>query len=381
MKTSEQKRILMVISRFPPVVGGAERQCLNLSRFLAKEGNKITVATEKLPGLESREIVDGVLVLRLPAYPRSVRFLANLNFWANLKWFFLTKFSEFDIVHCHVATASAFFGAILAKIFGKVSIVKFTGSGITGEVTTSRVSFFGRLKLKVLDMFTDIVVCTDSKIKDELITIGYKKDKIRVMPNGVDSEYFKPAETIKTDVPKILFVGRLEDVKNIPALLKAFKIVITQVRAELNIIGGGSKKDELIGITTELNIQENVKFHGEKTNIKDYLCSCDVFVLPSFAEGVSNSLLEAMSCGLAVIASRVGGSIDLIEDGENGYLFEPQNPAELSEKLLKLLKDADLRKIFGVKAREKIIHGYSIESVGFDYLKLYDELLSLRGKA
>ncbi|MCB4790825.1 MAG: glycosyltransferase family 4 protein [Elusimicrobia bacterium] len=372
----DPKRILMVISRFPPVVGGAERQCLNLSLSLASLGHKITVVTERLQGLKKREDIDGVQVLRLSAFPNDVRVLANLIFWANLKWFFIRKSNNFDIVHSHVATASAFFGSILAKLFGKPSIVKFTGSGITGEVTTSKASFFGKLKLKILDIFTDVVVCTDVKIKTELMSIGYQEEKIRVLPNGVDTGYFAPEQEKRSNnVPKVLFVGRLEDVKNVPALLKAWKTVISKANAELFIVGGGSKKDELIHLTEKLGINNRVKFLGEQKDIRSHLVSSDIFVLPSFAEGVSNSLLEALSCGLAVIASRVGGSVGLIKDGETGYLFDPKNHNELADKLERLLKDPVLRKNMGQKARENIVKNYSIESIRDKYIKLYDELV------
>jgi glycosyltransferase involved in cell wall biosynthesis len=349
---------------------------LNLSRSLAALGHEITVVTERLPGLKAREDIDGVRVLRLPAYPNNIRVLANFVFLVNLIWFFLKQAGDFDFVHSHVATASAFFGSILAKVFGKPSIVKFTGSGITGEVTTSTASIFGRIKLIILDIFTDLVVCTDKKIKTELINVGYKESKIQVVPNGVDIELFAPQiKKIISGPVKVLFVGRLEEVKNIPALLNAWKAVIAKERAELTIVGGGSKKVELILLAGKLGINNSVKFVGEQKDIKSYLVASDIFVLPSFAEGVSNSLLEALACGLAVIASRVGGSIDLIKNGESGYLFEPNDHAGLAQKLINLAQDSDLRRSFGLKARENISKNYSIESIRAKYIKLYDELL------
>jgi glycosyltransferase involved in cell wall biosynthesis len=125
-----------------------------------------------------------------------------------------------------------------------------------------------------------------------------------------------------------------------------------------------------------LNIEERVIFVGKVSpeEIHFYHQLADVFVLPSLAEGISNSLLEAMSCGLAVVATRIGGNEEVIEDNVDGLLFPPGDTLELSKKLERLLLDGDLREHLGEKAREKMGKRYSFPLIASRYRELYNKL-------
>jgi glycosyltransferase involved in cell wall biosynthesis len=125
----------------------------------------------------------------------------------------------------------------------------------------------------------------------------------------------------------------------------------------------------------KLDIADNVHFIGQVANVDEFYQLSDIFVLPSYAEGMPNALLEAMACGLPVIASRIGGVVDVVEEGKTGILFESGNVAELSSALKRLLEDGALRRKLGAEARKTIIEKFSIDKVVYEYIGLYKKLL------
>lgn len=126
-------------------------------------------------------------------------------------------------------------------------------------------------------------------------------------------------------------------------------------------------------------MSERVIFLGHQEDVRPYLQASDVFALPSLAEGMANSLLEAMATGLPCVGTRVGGIVDLIVDGISGLLVEPGDAHRLAEAILRLLQDPDLATNLGVAARRTVERGYSIEQVAEQYVKLYQEMLNGAG--
>jgi glycosyltransferase involved in cell wall biosynthesis len=128
----------------------------------------------------------------------------------------------------------------------------------------------------------------------------------------------------------------------------------------------------------DLKITNKVIFHGENTDPYAFLLSSSVFVLPSRSEGLPNVLLEAMSCGLPVIASNVGGNLDLIQSGKNGILFEEGNYEQLSSAIETILDNKQLKEKLGKNARQAIVKDYSMEITVSKYIELYTSLLTLK---
>jgi len=144
----------------------------------------------------------------------------------------------------------------------------------------------------------------------------------------------------------------------------------------LLLLGEGpyEEKNKLTALRDELGLSGLVRFAGKVSNVKEYYDMSDIFVLPSISEGLSNALLEAMSSGMAVVASNVGGNKEIIEDKKNGLLFEVGDKQDLAEKLSVLCNDKSLREELGVNARNKILKDYSIDIVTEKYIRLYNEI-------
>lgn len=215
--------------------------------------------------------------------------------------------------------------------------------------------------------------------------------KIRQICNGVDTELFFPAGSTKPIIAGcpfhepgrlILFgtVGRMQGVKDQLNLAKAFVRLLeirpeAKARARLVMVGEGPLREASRSELERAGVGELAWLPGERDDIPDILRGLDVFVLPSQAEGISNVILEAMACGLPVVATAVGGNPELVADGETGRLTPPQNPQALAETMAAYLDDPELLKLHGIQGRRRVLEEFSLDAMVARYLSVYDELL------
>jgi glycosyltransferase involved in cell wall biosynthesis len=193
---------------------------------------------------------------------------------------------------------------------------------------------------------------------------------IEVIPNGINSTNFYPGERELTPA-RLLFVGRLVYQKGGDILLDALAKVKDH-DWELSIVGDGPRRPDWENQADKLGIKDRVHFRGwlDKADLLKQYQKANIFVLPSRHEGMPNVVLEAMGCGLPVIATRIAGSEDLVLDGTTGYLINPDNPQELSEALLKLIDHREDIKRMGEAARARVVESFSWDSVADRYLTL-----------
>jgi glycosyltransferase involved in cell wall biosynthesis len=205
----------------------------------------------------------------------------------------------------------------------------------------------------------------------------------------VDVERFRPGGPRATDAagaaegagagrgPTLGTIGRLDPVKNQEALLEAFaRLRQRHAGLQLVIVGDGPLRGHLQSRARSLGVAGDVTFTGSRTDTPELLRSFDVFVLPSVNEGISNTILEAMACGVPVVASGVGGNPELVVDGACGSLYDPADPQTLQQAILPYLGDPALRERQGRAARERVVQNFSLHSMVGRYLALYDELLA-----
>ncbi|MEM1510271.1 MAG: glycosyltransferase family 4 protein [Thermofilaceae archaeon] len=242
----------------------------------------------------------------------------------------------------------------------------------------------------------DAVIALNETMKRALIEkAGVNRDKIFVVPNGVDVEFFKPGLRCDEVNAKyglegrrvVLFVGRVTHGKGVHILLEAVKILKDKYGlkdVKIVIVGplSGSFGDE--GST---NYVQRLRKYAIKNNIDAvftgsldqeelrYLYSCShVLVLPSYFEAFPMVLIEAMSSGLPVIGSKTGGIVDIVENGVNGYLFEKGSANELAEKLYLVLSDESLRRKLSINSRAIAESKYSWSIIAGKLLKIYSSL-------
>lgn len=227
-----------------------------------------------------------------------------------------------------------------------------------------------QLEEKIFRGADKIVVTTVSMAESVRNGYGIPEDKIRVIPNYVETELFKPQPKEKRLIPRLVSVGRFEEQKNYRVLIEA----IAPMNVEMIFVGDGSQRIDLEDAAR--GSTANIKFVGNIPNsqIADLLTTCDLFILPSKYEGHPKALLEAMSCGLPVVGTKVPGIIEVIVDGKNGVLSDP-NVQAIREAIHRLLADSDLRTRLGEAARKLVERNFSLDHVFNLEISLIDDLM------
>jgi sugar transferase (PEP-CTERM/EpsH1 system associated) len=216
-------------------------------------------------------------------------------------------------------------------------------------------------------------------------------ERIGVLRNGVDTSRFAPRPGERQENRRRLgfagneivvgTVARMVSIKDHATLLQAAEILAGRgVPVHLLLVGSGpelSRHQEFVAASPRLS--GRVTFVGSATDVPALLNAMDVFVLPSLSEGMSNTLLEAMASSLPVVATRVGGNPELIEDERSGWLFKPGDVADLAARLERLAMDSDLRHLMGQDARLRVVQHFSLEGMINGYRDLYLNLARKRG--
>jgi len=336
--------------------------CIFVHEFakrIHRAGVRVFVFT--IHGKADREVENnnGIPVLRI----RLNRFFIFPNLFKLL--IFFKAFKRADIVHVHAIDLFGSISALLAKFMRKPVVITVHRA----DVLPSDSLIFRLLRTIVLRS-VDRVIAVSNATRNLALSCGAPNNKVVVVYNAVDESIFHPRSKtlcrLKLNIPQnskvILSVGNLIPRKGFSYLIRAFPIILTKIpNAILIIIGDGPQRDELIRIVKNLKLEDKVIFTGRITT--DDLCSyygaADVFVLPSLHEGHAVVLLEAMSSGLPVVATNIGGNLETVSDGKNGYLVEPKNVDQLADAVVKILSN------------EKRTHEYGNAS-----LRIYKEKFS-----
>ena len=180
-------------------------------------------------------------------------------------------------------------------------------------------------------------------------------------------------------------VGRLETVKDQPNLVRAFIHLMPTVpkagdRLRLVIVGDGSLRAEIERLLAEAHVQDQVWLAGSRDEVPELLRSLDLFVLPSRAEGISNTILEAMACGLPVVATEVGGNAELVAEGETGQWVPANDPVALAAAIRSYVNDPDRMQAHGAAGRREVEVRFSLEAMVTAYRAVYDAVLKGRSR-
>jgi sugar transferase (PEP-CTERM/EpsH1 system associated) len=228
-------------------------------------------------------------------------------------------------------------------------------------------------------------------------TVGAMPNRINQIYNGVDSQRFHPRERTEdrgahlTNVPDGFFaentfvigsVGRMTDVKNFPRLVQAFLLLLNEVpgaqaQLRLIIVGDGKSRQPCLEMLRSAGAEALAWLPGERADIPQLMRTMDLFVLPSLGEGISNTILEAMSTGLPVVATSVGGNAELVAEGVTGMLVPPDEPGAMMRAILPYYRNPDLLASHGRAARQQIETSFSIEAMTQGYIRVYDKALGV----
>ena len=371
-------RVVMVSAGFHPYVGGAEKQALELSVALRGRGVGVKVLTRRLPGLPAAEAVRGVPVERL--WCAGEGWLNALTFMWSLSAWLVAHAGDYCAVHVHLAGSPALPAALLGPLLGKLVLIKLGGGRGIGELAASSRTMGGRLKLTLLSWLRPRFVAVTKDLAEECSQF-LGPVPVSVQPNGVDTARYHPVPSEeKKDLRRrlgwpeglgFLYVGRLAPEKQLDKFLSAWTQAAGGSSGFAAFVGDGPVGDRLRSLAQRSPLKERIFVLPSLEAIQDAYAAADVFVLPSVSEGLSNALLEAMSSGLAVLGSRVGGTAEAVEEGRTGLLFAPQDEAELAAKLKRFLDEPELAGRLGAAAREKAAAAFSLDRTAEAYERLY----------
>jgi glycosyltransferase involved in cell wall biosynthesis len=260
-----------------------------------------------------------------------------------------------------------------------------------------------RIAQRWMCRFADRVLVNATAIREWLVSDGYDADRISVIPNGIDLSRFEQAADgrlhadlgLTASTPLIGVVGRVSRKKGLEDFLAAAAIVAPRFPdARFLIIGqpsftprgdkitvDGTYEDALMALATQLGVRDRVVFTGFRSDVEQILPELAISLLPSLSEGLSNTLLESMAAGVAVIATRVGGSGEVVRDSENGLLVPPSDPRSLAEAISRLLDAPDFASRLGQAARKTIVDGYSMRQLVDRTSRFYESMLDRRTPA
>lgn len=378
------KGVVMLVNEFPPIpTGGAERQAERLAVYLKSNKWPVWVITRRIDGLPARQEYQGLEIIR----PLTTGFgkLKTITFVLGTLLSLWKLRSKYSILHAHLVFGPAFAAVVAARFLGKRVIVKLGNSGEFGDVQTSRGTLRGRLRLAILREWADIIIALDDSIYNEILSVGIDPKRIRRIPNGIDVGNFSPLQTRSeaknkfglADKIVLIYVGRLSPQKSLPTLLQALERSLPACPSfHLLLVGDGADRVALENQVQLLAISDHVTFLGNQPDVRPYLNAADLFVLPSTSEGISNSLLEAMSAGLACVVTTVGGNFDVLDQGRCGVLLSPGDVSAWSISLIELGNDPEKRKALGDAAQKHVTSHFDFSVVGSLYENLYTELLT-----
>ncbi|MFX0073693.1 MAG: glycosyltransferase family 4 protein [Candidatus Hermodarchaeota archaeon] len=359
MITDDNTMNILILSQvFPPKRGGVQTAAYNTAKFLSNYGHNVIVVTSKWAD-EKRKFhkMDNFLVYRFKSYNppeiKGITQISSLRF-NPIMLFKLPKIIKRHNIQLIHAQGRLFPISWLTTIMNKIvfkrpMFLNVQGRlevGISGKIE----NVFDQIITKhIYQKILKKIICVSNSLKERLIKLNIKEEKIIVIPNGVDINQFKKIPNSnffnnylngKRNYKKVIFVGRLDAQKGVEYLIRVIPDVIKEYNnVHFFILGNGNLENMLKRLTKELNIGEYVTFLDmiPLEKMVEFYSSADIFCLPSIHEGFPLSIAEALSIGLTIVASSTEGIPEAIIENKNGFLFPPRNIPELKKKLIKAL--------------------------------------------
>lgn len=373
-------KFLLVNYEYPPIGGGAATASRAIARNLVALGHGVTVLTSRFRGSSAHETEDGVAIRRvrcLRANPDRSNLFEMLTFVIAALFrlpFVLIKHRP-DAVIIFFSLPCGPLGLVAKLFYHLPYVVSLRGGDVPGLVTKLNATHKVLSPLRRLVLKNARAVVANSEGLRELSEAA-DPYPVRVIPNGVDPVMFQPGPARSTSSRpgqplRILFVGRFQKQKNLEFLLRQIARIGRRDFA-LDMVGDGPEKESLRKLADQLGIAESIRWHGwlSRAALPGVYQSVDCLVNPSSYEGMPNVVLEAMACGLPVIASKVSGHDVLVLSEETGFLFNLRDSDGLALALQRMF-DVDLRRRMGARARERVVADFSWRVVTENYLGLF----------
>jgi glycosyltransferase involved in cell wall biosynthesis len=392
--------VCFVTPEYFPISGGTGAYVYYLSHSLQKLGHNVHVVARDQQ--DSEKTINGIQVHYVKGVGNALTRYWRFARSASKRIRELNKQNGFDIIHSNLPlvpsfgvpkdSAKAIVCAVHSTWKGEAIVTKRDNPKELNpnEKSMLRFNFVLRSYEKKLMKRSDALIAVSKYTVNELTELyGINKNKIYVIYNGVDIERFKPRSNrielrrelgLDPDKKVVLFVGRLYHRKGLETLLKSVPLVLKEfsnVKFVISGTGFKQKEESLRNLAKELDIEDHVTFLGYVPDNKLPLLysASDIFVLPAIYENFPFAILEAQATGLPVISTNVGGIPEFLVDNENGFVIEPRDPIQLTQKVLTLLQNQRLAKEMGDLGRKLIEEKFDWRLITRQVIDLYHKLL------
>jgi L-malate glycosyltransferase len=351
--------LFCTLSYYPGITGGAERQARLQAEELVRRGHRVTVVCARTEDLSSGEI-NGVRIVRLRRINR--RRLFRISYMARLLVWLLRHAYHYDLLHVHLANLQADIAVAVAHRHKRPAYVKVACGGAVGEIQRFRP--MAKLTRWYGLRHADRVQVLSDEIGKELVAIGVPTERMIRIPNGIDLQEFRPLSAAarrrlrrQLELPEedviVMFVGRVVDYKGIQDLFDAWHR-LQREEARLVIVGATQEQ--------RIDAPQRSIVRGWVDDPLRYFQAADVFVHPSHADGMSNSVLEAMACGCALVATEHGATKGFLTAEKDALLVPVSDSIALSSALHRVVADGKLRERLAANARD-LVGRYDLRGV------------------
>jgi len=360
-----------------PTVGGSGILATRLGVELAKKGHEIHFITYQRPvAIQGYDIpnlkMHHVNVVEYPLFKYPPYTIALASEMARV-----SERENLDVINIHYALPHATAAQLAREKTGVPYVTTLHGSDVTILGSDPSYEPINTMSIESSDAVTTV---SHYMAEEARKTLGVKQE-IQVIPNFVDHEAFTPAPCHIIDNPRprgitLVHVSNFRPVKRVDDLVYCMCIITKKdPNAQLILVGDGPERHRIERLIDKLDLRKNIMVTGYRSDVAEVMNCADALVLSSESENAPLTILEAMSCGLPVIASNVGGIPEQITDGENGFLIPLKNPEKIAEAALKLGADEKLLAEMGAKARATVLQHFTKDKVLDQYLAVYESVL------
>ena len=369
----------MLTPSFLPLMGGMEVKIYEVSKGLVKRGHQVALLTiqreSKTPKYES---IHGIDVYRFK--------LTGL--FVLPKFLHLMATRKVNLIHIHFMWRTGLLCALVGRLLGKPTVLGLAGSDVYHPLIHPK--FLSPFYLKVVKTIINLLTTTSEDLKKRALKRGFPP-RIVAIPQGVDLERFnsntKGEETRRqlgvSKEPLVLSVAQLIPRKGLIYLIRAVPEVLKSVpNVKFIIAGEGPERPKLEEEIKHLGIENAVKLVGGAPYdmVPKFYAATDVFVLPTLYDAMPHAVYEAMAMEKPVVATRVGGIPEVIENGSDGLLVDSMKPDEIAKAIITLFKNRELATRLGKNALKKIKEGYTWEKIVQQYEQAYEEAMKIGGQ-
>ncbi|MEW5871967.1 MAG: glycosyltransferase family 4 protein [Chloroflexota bacterium] len=378
-------RILVIIHEYPPLGGGGGHVARDICRGLAKLGHEVHVLTAHFKGLPYQEDAGGLQIERL-ASARQSPFRAGLLTMSGFiaastlaGWRHVRAWRP-DILHVHFAVPSGPVALFLSRIYQIPYVLTAHLGDVPGGVPEKTGRWFRWIYPFTPPIWKSAAqVVAVSEYTRQLALHNYPVD-IQVIHNGVELEYLEPSQLEVGKPPRIAFAGRFMPQKN-PLQLVDTLAELQHLEWECVLIGDGPLRPDIEQKIHQHALEGRFTLPGwvAPEEVDAWFARSDILFMPSLSEGLPVTGTQALAKGLAIVASRVGGFIDLVDQGENGYLIDLDDPAGFTTALTVLLSNRQRLQTFRQASLSKA-HNFNIENISRAYEALFFQIIGKRQK-